>query len=154
MSGEAAKVGKIVATNRRAWHDYEIEDTFEAGIVLAGSEVKSLRLGRASLDESFARIEGGELVLCELHINEYQNSPFRLSPTRERKLLVHRHELERLIGQVSRKGMTIIPLKLYFSARGWAKVQLGVAKGRLRADRREAIKKREAEREIRRAHGR
>lgn len=149
-----APAEKVVSTNRRAWHDFEILERFEAGIALAGSEVKSLRLGRVDLKEAYAEIAGGELWLCQLHITPYQASPFSMPPLRRRKLLVRRGELNRLVGRVSHRGMTLVPLRLYFTPRGWAKVELGVAKGRLHADRREAIKKREAQREMRAIRGR
>ncbi len=126
-----------------------MEETFEAGIELVGSEVKSLRRGLVAMADSYAHIEGGQMYLSHLHINEYQASPYNPSPTRTRKLLIHRAELNRLIGRTSRKGMTLVPLKLYFSARGWAKVEIAVARGRKSGDRREAIKKRIAEREMR-----
>jgi SsrA-binding protein len=148
-AGKRELAEKNVATNRRAWHDFDIVEKFEAGIALAGSEVKSLRLGRVDLKESYAEVAGGELWLCQLHINPYQASPFSMPPLRRRKLLVRKGELNRLVGRVAHKGMTLIPLRVYFSPRGWAKVEVGVAKGRTHADRREAIKKREVERELR-----
>jgi len=140
---------RIVATNRRARFDYEIIETVEAGLELAGSEVKSLRLGKTDIKNAYASIEDGQLWLCQLHIGEYQSSPYSLAPDRRRRLLVRRIELDRLAGRVSRKGMTLVPLRLYFSPRGWAKVELAVAKGKTAGDRRETIKKREAEREAR-----
>jgi SsrA-binding protein len=153
-AGNPKSQEKVVATNRRAWHDFEILERFEAGIALAGSEVKSLRLGHADLKESYAEMAGGELWLCQLHINPYQTSPYAVPPLRRRKLLVRKAELNRLVGRVAHKGMTLVPLRLYFSPRGWAKIELGVAKGRSHADRRETIKKREAEREMRAIRGR
>lgn len=138
-----------IATNRRAWHDFEILDRFEAGIELAGSEVKSLRLGRVDLIEAYGAIDNMQLWLMHLHINEYQASPYRLSPDRKRKLLVHRAQLDRLIGTVAKKGTTLVPLRMYFNERGWAKVEMAVAKARTKGDRRDTIKKKEAEREIR-----
>ncbi len=149
-----ADQGKLIASNRRARHDYDIEETFEAGIELAGSEVKSMRQGLVAIRDSYAQIEGDELYLYHLHINEYQTSPFALEPTRRRKLLVHRAELSRLIGLISRKGMTLVPLRIYFSKRGWAKVEVAVARGRKGPDRREDIKKKAAEREMREARRR
>ncbi len=150
MPGRGGKTqARQIASNRRALHDFNIEEKIEAGIALTGSEVKSLRLGRADMRESYAQIENGELMLCQLHIGEYQPSPFGHAPTRVRKLLVRRGELDRLIGRTSRKGMTLVPLRMYFSERGWIKVELGVAKGRTGPDRREKLKRREAEREIR-----
>jgi SsrA-binding protein len=140
---------KVVSTNRRARYDYEIIETFEAGLELAGSEVKSLRIGKADIVNAYATIDKGQLWLCQLHIGEYQASPYSLPPDRRRRLLVHRIELDRVAGKVARKGMTLVPLRLYFSPRGWAKVEIAVAKGRTAGDRREAVKKRESEREAR-----
>ena len=145
---------KLIASNRRAWHEFDIQDRFEAGIQLAGAEVKSLRLGRVDLVDAYAEMTGGELWLCQLHINPYQSSPFTPPAARRRKLLVTRQELDRLIGKVAHKGMTLVPLRLYFSPRGWAKVEIGVAKGRKLHDRRETIKKREVERDLRQASAR
>ena len=142
---------RVVATNRKARHDYEVLDSYEAGIELKGSEVKSLRAGHVDLAEGYAQFEGGELWLFKLHIKHYQGSHYEPSETRKRKLLMGRHQLDRLVGAVSRKGMSLVPLMLYFSERGWAKVQLGLAKGRTGRDRREDIKKREARREMREA---
>jgi len=142
---------KVIATNRKARHDYDILDSFEAGIELKGSEVKSLRLGHADVAEGYAQFEGEELWLFKLHIKHYQGAHFEPVETRKRKLLMGRHQLDRLVGAISRKGMALVPLMLYFNERGWAKVQLGLAKRRNAADRREVIKKREARREMREA---
>jgi len=142
---------KVVAQNRRAHHDYAILDTIEAGLVLVGTEVKSLRLGKASLAESFATIENGEAFVRQMHIPPYeQGNRWNVDPVRPRKLLLHRTELETLRGAVERKGQTVIPLKLYFT-RGRAKLLLGIAKGRKTHDKRHAIAERDAEREMRRA---
>ena len=137
-----------VAQNRKARHDYAIEDTVEAGIMLTGSEVKSLRLGRCTLVEAFAQPEGRELYLINAHIPAYEGaSHFQHEERRKRKLLLHRSEIERLAGVVARKGMTLVPLSLYFNDRGVAKVQLGLAKGKTHGDRRADIQKREWQRE-------
>ncbi len=137
-----------VAQNRKARHDYAIEDTLEAGIMLMGSEVKSLRLGRCTLVEAFAQVEGGELYLVNAHIPAYEGaSQFQHAEGRKRKLLVHRKEIDRLMAAIGRKGMTVVPLSLYFNDRGKAKVQLGLAKGKTSIDRREDIKKRDWQRE-------
>lgn len=137
-----------VAQNRKARHDYAIEDTFEAGIMLTGSEVKSLRLGRCALVEAFAQPENGELYLINAHIPAYEGaSHFQHDERRKRKLLLHRKEIERLMAAVGRKGMTLVPLSLYFNDRGKAKVQLGLGKGKTHVDRRDDIKKREWQRE-------
>ncbi len=137
-----------VAQNRKARHDYAIEETLEAGIMLTGSEVKSLRLGRCTLVEAFAQVESGELFLINAHIPAYPGaSHFQHDERRKRKLLLHRREIDRLMAAVGRKGMTVIPLSLYFNERGKAKVQLGLAKGKTHVDRRDDIMKREWQRE-------
>ena len=140
--------GKLVAENRKARFNYDIEEKLEAGIVLTGSEVKSLRSGKANITESYASTEDGELYLINAHIAEYtQAGRANHEPTRRRKLLVHRHELGRLIGAIQRQGMTLVPLRMYFNARGVAKVQLGLAKGKKLHDKRETEKKRDWDRQ-------
>jgi SsrA-binding protein len=140
--------GKLVAENRKARFNYDIEEKLEAGIVLTGSEVKSLRAGRANIAESYATEEGGELYLINAHIAEYAGAARDgHAPTRPRKLLLHAREIARLIGAVNRQGMTLVPLKLYFNARGIAKVQLGLAKGKKLHDKRDTEKKRDWERQ-------
>lgn len=142
---------KLIATNRRARHEYEIEETVEAGLVLTGTEVKALRTGRASLGEAYARIEGGEAWLHHLHIPPYDaGNIFNHEPLRRRKLLLHRRQIQRLAAVAAQKGYTLIPLRLYFR-RGRAKVELGVARGKRLYDKREAIGRREASREAQRA---
>jgi len=137
-----------VAQNRKARHNYAIEDTFEAGIMLTGSEVKSLRLGRCTLVEAFAQPEDGELYLINAHIPAYEGaSHFQHDENRKRKLLLHRKEIDKLMAAIGRRGMTVVPLSLYFNDRGKAKVQLGLAKGKNAVDRRDDIKKREWQRE-------
>jgi SsrA-binding protein len=140
---------RFVAQNRKARHDYFIEDTLEAGIVLAGSEVKSLRRGQASIQEAYATERGGELWLLNAFVPEYQMASAKLNhePRRPRKLLVHRKELNRLLGQVKREGVTIVPLSIYFNERGRAKIQLGLAKGKRKEDKREAEKTRDWQRD-------
>ena len=143
---EGAKT--LVAQNRKARHNYIIEETLEAGIVLMGTEVKSLRAGRASIGEAYAADEGGQLYLLNAHIPEYAAaSRFNHAPKRPRKLLVHSRELRRLLGQVQREGYTLVPLRLYFNARGIAKVELGLARGKRKVDKRETEKKRDWQRE-------
>ena len=143
---------KLIASNKKARHEYHILDTYEAGLVLTGSEVKSLRLGRGSITEAFAAEKGGELWLSNAHIPEYEGARnFGHSPRRERKLLVHRREIERLIGAVRRDGMTLIPLRLYFNDRGRAKLEIGLAKGKRKIDKRQDIKEREWRRTQQRA---
>ncbi|GAA0591648.1 SsrA-binding protein SmpB [Caenispirillum bisanense] len=137
-----------VAQNRKARHNYEIVDTVEAGLVLMGSEVKSLRLGRANIAESFAAPQGGELVLINSYIASYAGSKtFGHEERRKRKLLLHKRELNRLHMAVAKDGMTIVPLSLYFNQRGLAKVQLGLAKGKNVVDKRQSVKKRDWERQ-------
>ncbi len=142
---------KIVATNRKALYNYHILDSFEAGIVLKGSEVKSLRMGKVSLRESFAKTEGTEVFLYNLHITPYihQGIPGP-EPTRPRKLLLHKREIRRLIGLTGQKGLTLIPLKIYFKA-GRAKVEIALVKGKKKYDKREKLKRKTAQREIARA---
>ncbi len=138
----------LVAQNRKARHNYLIEETLEAGVVLMGTEVKSLRAGRASIGESYAAEEGGELYLLNAHIPEYPAaSRFNHAPKRPRKLLVHNRELRRLLGQIQREGYTLVPLRLYFNPRGIAKVELGLARGKRKVDKRETEKKRDWQRE-------
>lgn len=140
------------AQNRRARYEYEIGATVEAGIVLAGSEVKSLRLGQASLQEAFAADHGGELMLMNAYIPEYKQAGRHLQhePRRMRKLLVHKRERDKLLGAVKRDGITLVPLSIYFNPRGLAKVKLGIAEGKKKHDKRSAIKAREWDREKRR----
>jgi len=139
---------KEVARNRRARHDYSIEDTLEAGLALLGSEVKSLREGRASIGESFAGEDRGELALFNAHIPEYKPAePFNHAPRRVRKLLVHKRERDRLLGLIRRDGYTLVPLSLYFNPRGLAKIEIGLAKGKKTVDKRQDIKKRDWDRQ-------
>ncbi len=139
---------KTVAQNRRARFDYTIQDTVEAGIVLVGTEVKSLRRGGASITESYASDQGGELYLLNAHIAPYESGKtFGHQPRRPRKLLLHRREIDKLTGAIRREGMTLVPLSIYFNHRGQAKIALGLAKGRRKADQREAIKDRDWQRQ-------
>ena len=140
-----------MATNRRARFDYHIEETFEAGIVLTGSEVKSLRAGRASLGEAYARVADGEVWLENMHIAPYSQASTRShEPRRPRKLLLHRQEIDRMIGRTQERGLTLVPMRLYFK-RGLAKVQLGLGRGKRRYEKRQATIEREQRREIERA---
>ena len=149
MAASEPTPGKIAAQNRRARHDYLIEQTVEAGIVLAGTEVKSLRTGQASIAEAFAREDGGELFLVNAHIPEYQQAHKLLQHEvkRPRKLLLHRKEMAKLMASIKREGVTIVPLAIYFNPRGMAKVQLGLAKGKRMADKRQAEKDRDWQRD-------
>jgi SsrA-binding protein len=145
-------VMKIVCTNRKARRDYEILETMEAGVVLQGTEVKSLRGGGAHLKDSYAAIEGEELFLYNAHIAPYeQGNRFNHEPLRTRKLLMHAREIHRLLGKIQEKGLTLIPLKLYFNDAGKVKVELGLAKGRRAYDKRREIADRDAKREMSRA---
>lgn len=147
---EKAEQDKTVALNRKAFHDYDILDTMEAGISLRGSEIKSIRAGAVNLREAFARVESGEIWLYNAHIARYDASgPFGHEPTRPRKLLLHRKQINSWASRMQEKGLTIIPLKLYLK-RGLAKLELGLARGRKIYDKREKIREREIERELRR----
>lgn len=142
---------KVVAENRKAWHDYFVHETYEAGIVLTGTEVKSIRTGRANLKDSFARIDNGELLLYNMHISPYeQGNRFNHEPRRTRKLLMHREEINKLFGKTREKGFTLVPLKLYFT-RGKAKVELGLVSGKKLYDKRADLAERDAKREMARA---
>ncbi len=135
--------------NRKAYHDYEILETVEAGIALLGSEVKSIREGNVSLADSYAKIDGGEVYLLNCHIAEYKNAgPFGHEPRRRRKLLLHRAEIRKLEKRVEEKGWTLVPLRVYFNERGIAKVELAVCRGKRLYDKRQALKRRDLEREI------
>ena len=145
---------KVVTTNRKARHDYTILDTFEAGMALTGTEVKSLRAGRASLTDSFAEVRGREVFLLGMHIPEYtQGTWTNHAPRRTRKLLLNRAEIDRMSGKVRESGLTLVPLSVYF-ADGWAKVELGLARGKRSYDKRQDLAKRDADREIARVSGR
>jgi SsrA-binding protein len=142
---------KVVATNRKAYHDYLISDTFEAGLVLVGSEVKSIRAGQVSLQDGFVQFEGGEAWLVNVHIAQYDPaSRLNHEPRRRRKLLLHRREIGRLQGKVQEKGFTVVPTRLYLKD-GRAKVEIGLARGKRLYDKRQAIAKRDSDRQIQRA---
>ncbi len=145
---------KVVASNRKARHDYAILDTFEAGMALTGTEVKSLRLGRASLVDAFGHENNGEIFLHGMHIPEYtQGTWTNHDPRRVRKLLLKRLEIQKLIGKLRESGLTLVPLSVYFND-GWAKVEIGLAKGKKSYDKRQDMAARDAQREINRAVGR
>jgi len=147
MPAEAAP-RKLVAQNRKAFHDYAIDERVEAGLMLTGTEVKSLREGRATITEAHAGDMGGEMYLLNAYIPEFHGgNRFNHEPRRPRKLLLRRREADRLQGAVRRDGMTLVPLALYFTARGWAKVEIGLAKGKKAHDKRQAIKERDWQRE-------
>lgn len=152
MGKERASFEKAVVTNRKAYHDYFIEEKFEAGIMLQGTEVKSLREGRVNLQDSYASVKGNEVFLHHCHISPYSHGNIsNHEPLRTRKLLLHRKEINKLLVKTKQQGLTIIPLRVYFSNRGLAKVELGLAKGKKQHDRRESDKAREAGREMERA---
>jgi len=145
---------KFIAQNRKARHEYQIEDTYEAGLVLTGTEVKSLRAGRASLTDAFAEITGGEAWLHNAHIPEYTQGTWNNhAPRRKRKLLLNRHEIDKMAQRVNERGLTIVPLAMYFKD-GRAKVEIALAKGRKTYDKRQAIATRDAQREATRELGR
>jgi SsrA-binding protein len=142
---------KTIATNRRARFDFEIADTFEAGLVLMGSEVKSLRLGKANLSDAYAVVRGGEAFLVGAYIGPYEFArEGGHDPTRTRKLLLHKREIERIGSSVAEKGLTLVPMRLYFKD-GRAKIEIGLGKGKARYDKRETLKRRQADREMQRA---
>lgn len=148
MKTENKNVEKIVATNKKAFHDFHILDTYEAGMSLRGTEVKSLRLGNCSVRESYARVEGGEMYLYDMHIAPYEQATYaNHDPRRKRKLLLHKWEIDRIAGKVQEKGLTLVPTKVYFS-RGRAKVEIGVARGKQVHDKRKAIAERDMKREL------
>jgi len=139
---------KVVAENRKARHEYNIEDKYEAGIVLAGTEVKSLRMGKANLKDSYARIKNGEVFVYQMHIGAYPFAYFdNHDPLRPRKLLLHHYEIKKLYGKVNEKGYSLIPLRLYFKA-GKAKLSLALARGKQSHDKRETIRRRDQKREL------
>ncbi len=141
---------KIIAKNRKAFHDYHILETYEAGMSLAGTEVKSLREGKANLKESYVIIKNNEAFLFNCHISPYSHGNTQNhDPVRTRKLLLHRKEIDKLWGNISQKGLTVVPLKLYFKA-GKAKLEIGLAKGKKQYEKRDSIKEKEANREIER----
>lgn len=148
---QSKKDVKVVATNRKARHDYHILETYECGIKLKGTEVKSVRLGRVNFKDSFALIEAGEVFLYNMHITPYEfGNRFNHEPERKRKLLMHKQEIRRLLGKVKEQGYTLVPLQIYFS-RQWLKVDLALAKGKRDYDKRDAIAKKTAQRQIERA---
>lgn len=141
---------KLISTNKKAYFNYEILETYEAGISLRGSEVKSIRDGRISLKESYAEIKDGEVFLVNCHISPYEPANrFNHEPRRERKLLLHRREIKRLIGKILEKGLTLVPTKVFINDKGKVKIELSLAKGKRAYQKREIIKERDREREMR-----
>ena len=144
-------MSKIIASNHKAYRDYEVIETIECGIELKGSEVKAIRQGKINLSDSFAHPEGNELILYNTHISPYAEASYlNVEPTRARKLLLHKKQIEKLTGRLNQRGLTLIPLKVYFSDRGFVKVELGLGKGKRLYDKREDIKRRETDLEMRR----
>lgn len=138
---------KLIANNKKAYHDYFIDDTFETGIALAGTEVKSLRMGKCSIKEAFVRIENGEVIIYGMHISPYEKGNiFNKDPLRVRKLLMHRYEINKLTGKIKEKGMTLVPLKVYFKG-SLVKVEIGLARGKKLYDKRQDIAKKDQRRE-------
>lgn len=147
-----AKTVKDIATNRKARHDFFIEETYEAGIALKGTEVKSIRAGKINLKDSYALIENGELLLYNMHISPYEKgNRFNHDPTRTRKLLMHKREIMRLFGYVREKGYSLVPLRVYINEKGLVKVEIALAKGKKLYDKRKEIAKRDAERQMEKA---
>ena len=145
-------MNKLIASNKKAHRDYAVLEAIECGIELKGSEVKSLRLGKMNLEDSFARIENNEVILYNTHISPYAEASYlNVEPTRPRKLLLRRNQIRKLFGQVTQKGFTLVPLKAYFSDRGFAKIELALVRGKKLYDRREDMKRRETDLEMRRA---
>ena len=146
------KQRKLIANNKKARHDYFIEETFEAGIVLTGTEIKSARLGKVSIKESYARIEKEEVIVYGMNISPYeQGNRFNVDPLRPRKLLLHKREIRKLIGATKLKGLTLIPLTMYINEAGLAKLEIALARGKKNYDKRDAIAKRDASRNMERA---
>jgi len=144
-------MSKIIANNRKAQRDYAILETVECGIELKGSEVKSLRSGKINLNDSFARVEGNEIILYNTHISPYEEASYlNVEPTRLRRLLLHRNQIKKITGQLTQRGLTLIPLRIYFNERGFAKIELALCKGKKLYDKREDIKRRETDLAMRR----
>lgn len=143
----AKEAQKLVANNKKAYHDYFIDETFEAGIVLHGTEVKSMRMGKCSIKESFIRIENGEVFVYGMHVSPYEKGNiFNKDPLRVKKLLMHKYEINKLLGKIKEKGYTLVPLQVYFKD-GRAKVEIGLARGKKLYDKRDAIAKKDQRRE-------
>ena len=143
------KQKKLIANNKKARHDYFIEDVYEAGMVLTGTEIKSVRQGRVNIKESYAKIENMELIIYGMHISPYeQGNRFNVDPLRPRKLLLHKQEIKKLIGLTTIKGLTLVPLNIYLNEKGLAKMELAVARGKKLYDKRESIARRDADRKM------
>ncbi|MFV0515907.1 MAG: SsrA-binding protein SmpB [Aminipila sp.] len=146
------KQKKLIASNKKARHDYFIEDIYEAGMVLTGTEIKSVRKGKVNIKESYAKIEDGELIIYGMNISPYeQGNRFNVDPIRPRKLLLHKQEIRKLIGLTTIKGLTLVPLSIYINERGLAKLQLAIARGKKNYDKRDDIAKKDADRKMQQA---
>ncbi len=146
------KKKRMIANNKKARHDFFIEESYETGIVLTGTEIKSIRQGKVNIKESYARVEKGEVILYGMHISPYDHGNiFNVDPLRPRKLLLHKKEIRKLIGYIQQKGLTLVPLNLYINEDGRAKVELGVARGKKNYDKRADIAKRDADRKMEQA---
>lgn len=143
---------KLVANNKKARHDYFVEDTYEAGIVLTGTEIKSVRAGRVNIKESYCRIQGGEVFIYGMHISPYeQGNIFNVNPLRDRKLLLNKKEIRKIADKLAQQGLTLIPLQMYINEDGRAKIEIAIGRGKKLYDKRESIAKRDAERKMQRA---
>ena len=150
IMAEKKEAQKLIANNKKAYHDYFIEETYEAGVALHGTEVKSMRLGKCSIKESFIRIENGEVFVYGMHVSPYEKGNiFNKDPMRVKKLLMHRYEINKLAGKIAEKGYTLVPLQVYFRE-GKVKVEIGLAKGKKLYDKRESIAKKDQRRELER----
>nr|WP_315023485.1 SsrA-binding protein SmpB [uncultured Aminipila sp.] len=146
------KQKKLIASNKKAKHDYFIDEVYEAGMVLTGTEIKSIRNGKINIKESYAKIENGELIIYGMHISPYeQGNRFNVDPLRPRKLLLHKQEIRKLIGLTTLKGLTLVPLNVYINQQGMAKLELAVARGKKNYDKREDIAKKDADRKMQQA---
>lgn len=146
------KEKKIIANNKKAWHEYFIEDVYEAGMVLTGTEIKSIRSGKVNIKESYAKLEGEELIIYGMHISPYeQGNRFNVDPIRPRKLLLHKQEIRKLLGLTTMKGLTLVPLNIYLNQQGRAKMELALAKGKKNYDKRDTIAKKDSDRKIEQA---
>ena len=145
-------MSKIIAANRKAFRDYEVLESFECGIELKGGEVKALRAGRINMDDSFARLEGNEIFLYNAHISPYEEASYmNAPPMRLRRLLLHRSQIRKITVQLTQRGLTLVPLKVYFNDRGFVKIELALCKGKKLYDKREDVKRREIDLQLRRA---
>jgi len=145
-------MSKIVASNHKGYRDYAVIESFECGIELKGSEVKSIRQGKINLNDSFARVEAGELILYNTHISPYTEASYlNVEPTRKRRLLLHKNQIEKLEGKLTQKGLTLIPLKVYFNPKGFVKIEIALGKGKKLYDKRDDIRRRETDIAMRRA---